>query len=522
MPNNINYNSLLKKVPVQLKVFTLAGSLIFFIFIFQGSIGFNIRDEGLLWYAVQRVSQGEVPILDFISYDPGRYYWSSVIMRVLGDNGVMMLRISVSIFQTIGLFAGLMLLTKTTNNHQSCFLLTSAFIIIIWMFPRHKLFDISLSIFHIINLTYLIVKPTYKRYFYAGVIIGLIAVFGRNHGVYGVIASVGVILWLNLLRHDSPCFLKSITLWGIGVILGYIPVISMILFIPDFDQAFLESILYHFEYKTTNIAIPVPWPWKLFPITVFSLDIIRGVLIGIFYLFLLSFGLFSLCYVLYNKNINSYTSSVLIAGAFLSIPYSHHAFSRPDISHLAQSIFPTLIGILVILSTSSAKMRWLGLLTFSAVSLLIMLPKQPGWKCYISDKCTYVNIATDNILVNPPTARVVKFLVNLSNTFTPNGEMFYVTPFWPGAYPMLGRKAPVRYIYSILPRSESFQKREIKKLISADLNFVLIVNNPPNHRMEYLFKYTQPLVYKYILDNYDNVNEYSNNNHLVFTKRALM
>ena len=158
-----------------------ASAVILLLFIWQGRKGYNIGDEGFLWYGVQRVLAGEVPLRDFMAYDPGRYYWSAALLALWGQEGIMQLRAVVAIFQTLGLAAALCLLDRanpaTSATRRRAFMLVSALILVLWMFPRHKLFDTSLSIFLIGMLAALIRKPDQRHFLLLGIGIGLIYLF---------------------------------------------------------------------------------------------------------------------------------------------------------------------------------------------------------------------------------------------------------------------------------------------------------------------------------------------------------
>lgn len=492
-----------KDNPLPLLILALATLAVSALFAWQGNTGFNLWDEGYLWYGAQRVMLGEVPIRDFMGYDPGRYYWSAGLMTLWGDNGIMALRGAVAIFQTIGLFVGLLLIARALKKQDIFYLLLSAVTLVVWMFPRHKLFDISLSILSIGVLAFLVQNPTSRRYFFAGLCIGLIAIFGRNHGMYGVAGSLGVMVWLSLKRAESPRLIKGFTYWAVGVATGYAPILLMALLAPGFAIAFWESIRFLFEAKATNLPLPVPWPWRVDFTLVPIGEAIRGALVGLFFIGTIVFGVLSILWVVRQKLQNKPSPPVLVAASFLALPYAHFAYSRADVGHLAQGIFPLLVGCLVLFSTQSAKVKWPLILMLCTASVWVMHIYHPGWQCHASKQCMNIEISHSNLQVDPATASDVELLRKLAARYAPGSESFIVTPFWPGAYALLEHKSPMWETYALFPRSLAFEQAEIERIKAARPRFAFIFDLPLDGRDELRFRNTRPLIHQYILDNFE-------------------
>lgn len=497
----------------------LAFASSFLLFAVEGNKGFNMRDEGFLWYGAQQVTQGGIPIRDFMAYDPGRYLWSAIFMKVFDNNGIMSLRFSVTIFQALGLFASLLIVTRSTNKQNIFFAILSGAILLAWMFPRHKLFDICLCIFAIYNLAFLIANPTTKNFILHGIAVGLIAFFGRNHGVYALTGSVGAIAWLHLtdfkhIKIKNLC--ADISYLGGGVVIGSIPTIAMAATIPGFAVAFLESITFLYEIKATNLPLPVPWPWLIDFSSPATLETIKGLAVGSFFIFILAYGIVTGIYIFYRKIIKAYVSPYIVASSLLALPYAHFAFSRADISHLAQGIFPVLIGSLVFLNCSSSKIKWGLVSLLLALSLLVMLGHHPSWQCLTPNRCINITISADELLVEKSTVDDVNFLRRIVKQYTPMGESFAVMPFWPGAYPLFEKKSPLWEIYALFPRPKAFELREITRLRNANIKLVIINDQDLDGRDELRFINTHPMTYQYVLDNFIKIPYPDTPNYMIF------
>jgi hypothetical protein len=483
----------------------LAAGIVVVLFLWQGKIGFNIGDEGFLWYGAQRVMRGEVPLRDFMAYDPGRYYWSAAVMKAWGSDGIMPLRAAVAIFQAFGLAVGLFLIGRSEKNRSILYSVISALILVAWMYPLYKSFDIAVSIMMIGALTFLIEKPSISRYFIAGICLGVVAVFGRNHGLYGAAGSLGVIGWLRINRTEGPTLAKGFFVWVAGVVVGFSPILLMALLVPGFAASFVESIRFLFEYKSTNLPLPIPWPWRVNWASGSLVDSARAVLIGIFFIATLAFGLLSLIWVVLQKLRHQQVQPVFAAASFLALPYAHYAYSRADVDHLALGVFPLLIGSLVLIARRSTPVKWSLAIAFCVISLCTMYAVQPAWQCRPAAACVDVEISGTSLRIDPNTAVAIKFVRGLAATYAPNGGNFVVAPFWPSIYAVFDQRSPMWEIYALFPRSQAFQLAEIERIKKANPRFILVLDIPLDGRDDLRFTRTHPLIYQYIVANFERV-----------------
>jgi hypothetical protein len=494
------------------RVLLLAVVTVVALFVWEGSKGFTLWDEGFLWYGVQRVMLGDVPIRDFQAYDPGRYYWSASLMQLTGAHGIMALRGTLLILQAITLVGALSLLASIEPRRSDWTILVLCVLVLgAWMVPRYKISDTFSSIALIGALTLLVRQPSRRYHFLAGLTLGLVACIGRNHGAYGIAASIGVYCYLALRCQDWTSWRQGVLLFLAGLALGYLPMLGMLLLVPNFASAFIESIRLLFEVKTTNLPLPVPWPWRVRLTNISVQESVRQVLIGLFFVGTIAFGCWSLFYVLVGKLRGTPRRPLFVACAFTALPYAHYAFSRADPGHLALGIFPMLLGILALALDRSRNARWGLIAVLAATSWFAILDRHPGWQCRTATGCEWISIGSDKVGVDRGTADDVSLLLQLKEKYAPAGQSFFVAPFWPGAYALLGSRSPTWEIYSFWPKSDGFQRNEIARLEMARPAFVVIVNARLDSRDDLRYQFTHPLIEQYVRTNFAPVKGASTN-----------
>ena len=182
--------------PRALVCFAVSCAIVTGLFFWQGWQGFNLYDEGFLWYGAQRVIAGEVPLRDF---------------QVLRSRPVLLVRRADDALgrqrDRRASCCGCGISGRGTDDRPAADLRKQ---------PAPERADDDsgsrdpqrLDVSAPQAVRHNAVRCTdggpclacpqsfRKSCFAAGVVVGLAAIFGRNHGVYGVAASIGAIAYL--------------------------------------------------------------------------------------------------------------------------------------------------------------------------------------------------------------------------------------------------------------------------------------------------------------------------------------
>ena len=468
-------------------------------FALQGRQGINLSDEGFLWYGVQRTVAGEVPLRDFQSYDPGRYYWSAAGTFLFGD-GLVTLRFSETVFQILGLWAGLLAANRVAGHWGQ--LAAVGVMLTLWMFPSHKLFDHTLLLCGVWIAVRLIEEPSSGRIFTAGLFVGLCVFFGRNHAFYNFLAQASLLLFLHF-KLQPPFPVSHLGMWCAGTVVGLVPIIAMFVCVPGFAASYIESIRLIFRHGT-NLALPVPWPWRVSP------DSVAGGIRFLLGIFLISLPLGYLAAITFSLSMRSEmirNHALLIACAFTGLFYLHHAFSRADFSHLAQVIHPFTLAALALPVAMGAgrSYRWTVVAALIGTALFTVGRQTPLYQRFTSRTPWAPFDAGDKIFLPPSVNQLFTCLRKFAAENIAQRESVLIAPFTPTLYPILNQESPLWDLVYYSPATEQRQKAMIQELTAKNVNWAIISDTPPDKREDLRFSATHKLVWQYLTETFEPV-----------------
>jgi hypothetical protein len=468
-------------------------------FALQGRQGINLFDEGFLWYGTQQTARGKVPLRDFQSYDPGRYYWSAAGMHLFGE-GLVALRFSETVFQLLGLWAGLLAASRVVQNWA--LLAAVGLMLTLWMFHSFRLFDNTLLLCGIWIAVRLIEEPSPARIFTAGFFVGLCVFFGRNHALYNFLAQASLLLFLRF-KLGPLLSISHLGMWVAGIIAGLVPTIAMFVAVPGFFAGYIESIQSIFRHGT-NLPLPVPWPWRVSPNS--TADATQFVL-GIFFIALPLGYLAAITVSLSMRSQTIKDHAVFIACAYVGLFYLHHAFSRADFGHLAPVIYPFLLGALALLGFLEARKfyYWAVIAVLIAAALFTVCRRTPIYQRITSSTPWVPYNAGGKIFVPTSTNQLLTCLRKFAAENIAPGEGVLIAPFTPTLYPILGHESPLWDLAYYFPATAQRQETMIHELAAKNVNWAIISDTLLDKREDLRFSATHELVWQYLMENFEPI-----------------
>lgn len=465
-----------------------------------GSVGLMLEDEGYLWYGSQRVVLGELPVRDFFGYDVPRYWWNALVMLVLGRTDIGALRIALALCEWLVLVlagAWAMLVRIPWRSWMFGVLLV---LVVTWLGPRHKLYDhVTIWLLLIAGERYLQL-PSMRRAWWLGVIIGVVAMIGRNHGLYG--ACVGGMLLLVVWAQPQAWRQRIVQAgWcAAGVVVGFLPTILIMVLDARFGQEYVRNTIAIVTRGNVNMPLPIAWPW-LAP----SGD---QLLRSLWYVFPIVLYCSVACWLLYQRWRGTTRSVSWIAPIIVGVPYVHVWTSRAELGHLAQSIAPALALSVLIIGVFTPRWRVGVAMGMCVWSLWVstVAPWQASWLAR-SKTQQEVTVGMQQLTVPNGVAANLRLLRAVHAQYAPDGGAFMVAPYWPGAYALYQQPAPQYYSYLLFRYDSATQQREIAGIQRYQPRFILIDDRFIDGNPQWHFGMFMPELDAYITTHYRRVNE---------------
>lgn len=479
-------------------------------FLLTWRYGLDLADEGYYWYGSQRVLRGEAPIRDFLAYDIGRYLWAAAIMFVMGDEGIFGAHSAAFVYQALSVCVGTWLTLWALRARLSParaigFAVAVALILNLWATPYYKVYDYGTCILIVAMTVLILTSRAPARWFGAGVILGLAAVMGRNHGVYGAASALLALGFMLLKQGKRGEVLRPALAFIGGTVLGFSPTFLMGLAKPGFLDALAAGVIEHVHSvaSATNIPLPVPWPWHAEHgkngWVLWACDVAKG--LG--FLALLLVPVLTLLAML-RKRIAGFTEPhyLLTASACVGLVYAHYAYSRADLVHLALSVVPVLLILFCCSMLGRAVLP-------VAIGVLALSVLAVGQDTMIINSKLFGR-TTKSVVIDGSTMHTDPFIVDdildsqRALATVPGAQAnFLAVPNLPGLYAINRSRMGIWEIYALSHRDAGFEQAEVARLARVPPKMVLLSDHALDNQPQLRYTVIHPVTYQWIVDHYE-------------------
>jgi hypothetical protein len=484
-------------------------------FLWWGDVGLDLADEGFLWYGVQRTVAGEMPVRDFQSYAPARYYWCAAWAPLVGS-GILGVRAALAAFQALGLFFGLLVARRVVPS--VVWLVPTALVLFLWMAPRHKLFEPAIAMMVVYAAVRLLERRDSLGPFLVGFACGLFGVFGRNHLLY---VGVGMCLVLAVLAWKEEGFGRAIKLrfltWLGGCVAGYAPMLVFLAGVPEFRERWFGAILSDLR-DGPNRPLPWPWPWRVELGGLEGLELLIGLGTAVAFVFPVLVVVLGLLRTAQLRRGELSREAVTVAATLVGVVYLHHVSVRSAPNHLTQCIQPLLIAAIALPGALSARrehgvragvLALLGIVGFLTTAPANPLLRERGigviGAADAPAQLVEHEVAGETLQLS---VQARDYLANVERMSAlrvgPDADLL-ITPQFPTLYAVLGRTAPVWQLFLSRPATEETEREMISRLELARTEWALVIDHPIDGREEFLLRNTHPLLWRHLHDAFEEV-----------------
>lgn len=196
--------------------------------------------------------------------------------------------------------------------------------------------------------------------------------------------------------------------------------------------------------------------------------------------------------------------ALLAACSVIGLFYLHHAYSRADLSHVAQASHPFTLGLLALASVLVPGAAYQALIVVLplAIGLLEILNQTPAYQRLVSSVPWSRCDAIGDIFLPPGWTQSLDALRRFGASKIAPQEGVFIAPTAPGLYPVLGRVSPTWEVDVYFPATSKRQKEIITALEKKNVAWAIISNIPPDRRSDLRFSVIYPEVWKFLIKHY--------------------